>query len=302
MRTTFKQRVAELSGRPDRIFKAYLAEDYDGIGQYVMLSLTRSGVTNALKGRIASGDFGGGRTFPEGTPVVVIAYRGQLEVFLGNIPNSCGLDTFGGRTVNPGWGTSSSGYDWYLDPSVNPGLSGFIQVLDGYGVYTPEIGGVTSPGDLVLVIPDFPLTSPIFEATAVISGEDTTTKNSHQSLPSFYIGAWSGTALIPALYRGPEVTLKSNGFLSLTGRGGNDPGDVTFVNMTNSDDWGTLWNLHFQIEGGRVRASLWRQGETEPADWMVQGGNTGSTLSLSTFYYFNPDIGNATHVHSICPV
>jgi hypothetical protein len=63
-----------------------LAEDYDGIGQYVMVSLSQSSVAAAFKARVAAGDFGGRRRIPMGTRVPVISIRGQLEVLLGNRP------------------------------------------------------------------------------------------------------------------------------------------------------------------------------------------------------------------------
>lgn len=73
-----------------------LAEDYDGIGQYVLISLSQSSVSVAYKARIAAGDFGGGRRFPKGTKVPVISIRGQLEVLLGNHPRilACCTDLF----------------------------------------------------------------------------------------------------------------------------------------------------------------------------------------------------------------
>lgn len=78
--------VQEISRRPPRLARAYLAETYDGIGQHVKLTMSRGAITSAFRARIAAGDFGAGRTFPPGTPVVIFSNRGQLEVFLGNIP------------------------------------------------------------------------------------------------------------------------------------------------------------------------------------------------------------------------
>lgn len=71
--------IAKTANRP-RVFRAFLAEEYDGIGQYVKLTLSRNAVTVALRGRLSSGDFGTGQTVPEGTPVSVFSYRGQLEI------------------------------------------------------------------------------------------------------------------------------------------------------------------------------------------------------------------------------
>lgn len=79
-----RRRAREL-GPGAEIHRGKLGEAYDGIGQYVLVTLASSSVGSAYKARIASGDFGGGRTFPRGTPVSVVSYRGNLEVFLGNV-------------------------------------------------------------------------------------------------------------------------------------------------------------------------------------------------------------------------
>lgn len=110
IRTNPRRAIQELSRGSARMFKAYLAEGYDGIGQYVKIALTKGGVTNALQGRIAAGDFGGGRTFPEGTPVVVAVQHGHMEVFLGNIPSgACDLLNRDSPEPNGGWGTGPYG-------------------------------------------------------------------------------------------------------------------------------------------------------------------------------------------------
>lgn len=81
-RLTFRKLVPVIP----RLNRGYLAEDYDGIGQYVLVALARSSVGSAYRARIAAGDFGGGRMIPIGTPVVVHSLHGQLEIFLGNRP------------------------------------------------------------------------------------------------------------------------------------------------------------------------------------------------------------------------
>lgn len=63
-----------------RGFRAYLAEDYDGIGQYVLISLARAAPTSALRARVAAGDFATAQDFPVGTPVVVFSHHGSLEI------------------------------------------------------------------------------------------------------------------------------------------------------------------------------------------------------------------------------
>lgn len=75
-----RRRIEETSVPPRRIFPAHLAEEYDGIGQYVLVALAGSAVGGAYKARIASGDFGTGQTMPAGTPVSIFSNRGNLEI------------------------------------------------------------------------------------------------------------------------------------------------------------------------------------------------------------------------------
>lgn len=81
-RTTPATAVKKLgrNANQQRVFRAFLAEDYDGIGQYVSITLTKGGTSVALQGRLGSGDFGTGQTIPEGTPVSVFSYKGRLEI------------------------------------------------------------------------------------------------------------------------------------------------------------------------------------------------------------------------------
>lgn len=82
MRLQPRRAVSEVSRDVNRtrIHRAFLAEEYDGIGQYVKLTLSRNAVTSAFRARICSGDFGTGQKIPAGTPVAVFSNRGQLEI------------------------------------------------------------------------------------------------------------------------------------------------------------------------------------------------------------------------------
>jgi hypothetical protein len=82
MRTQPKRSIRERSKEVNRsrIHRGFLAEEYDGIGQYVILTLSRNAVTAAFRARLCSGDFGTGQKIPAGTPVAVFSNRGQLEV------------------------------------------------------------------------------------------------------------------------------------------------------------------------------------------------------------------------------
>jgi len=76
------RRLTELSTQTNqhRIHRAYLGEDYDGIGQYVLVTFARTSTSAGVKAKVASGDFGTGQIIPVGTPVSVFVYRGQVEI------------------------------------------------------------------------------------------------------------------------------------------------------------------------------------------------------------------------------
>lgn len=97
--------IAEQRVKPG-IYHGRLAQEYDGIGQYVLVSLSMASVSAAYKARVASGDFGTGQKFPVGTPVSLSVYRGKIEILslgsksrsslilippLGSVPASCAL-------------------------------------------------------------------------------------------------------------------------------------------------------------------------------------------------------------------
>lgn len=122
-------RLIERASRlPGRANIAYLAEDYDGIGQYVMVTLARSSSSNAYKAKVAAGDFGGGRVIPAGTKVPVFSARGRLEVLLGNHPGLC-IEPFT-RVEEHGLGTGPFG-TWVTDLED---AENFPTVEDGHGV------------------------------------------------------------------------------------------------------------------------------------------------------------------------
>jgi hypothetical protein len=76
------RRIKELSKEANRplIQRGYLAEDYDGIGQYILVALAGSSTSAAYRARIAPGDFGTGQEIPIGTPVSIFISRGLVEV------------------------------------------------------------------------------------------------------------------------------------------------------------------------------------------------------------------------------
>lgn len=133
--TTPGSAIKKFAKHPGGMYRARLAEPYDGIGQFVLVALAGSSVSAAYKARVASGDFGGGRTFPQGTPVVVHSYRGSMEVFLGNQPSPCDTELCQRDEVGT-WNNADGGFDWEaggnitIPPAVGDGrctMSGFVQ-------------------------------------------------------------------------------------------------------------------------------------------------------------------------------
>jgi hypothetical protein len=82
MRTVVRARrlIDESQPVSRRVFNGTLAEDYDGIGQYVLVALSGASVGAAYRARIAAGDFKTGQIIPRGTPVTVFSERSQLEI------------------------------------------------------------------------------------------------------------------------------------------------------------------------------------------------------------------------------
>ena len=79
---TIESRVKEISREANRyrVHRGYLSEDYDGIGQYIMVILSGGSTSGALRARIASADFGTGQLIPRGSPVSVFVAHGKVEI------------------------------------------------------------------------------------------------------------------------------------------------------------------------------------------------------------------------------
>ena len=136
------------------IYRGSLAEPYDGIGQYVMVALAGSSLSAAYRARVATGDFGGDRTFPRGTPVTIVSNRGNIEVFLGNLANRCKItfpiDTDPGEGFGPVVGAPANPDfpDWLMENCEPPddwwrgSLPSVLYVQDGEAI----IDLLTNPG------------------------------------------------------------------------------------------------------------------------------------------------------------
>jgi len=147
-------RVRQIArGRNVRLFRAFLAEDYDGIGQYVTIALSRASIASAFKARVAAGDFGTLTPFPQGTEVAAFSYHGQIEILslgmkptldLTTIPTDppeveqpadCAdviFDLFE-RSESGSWGTNLFGLDYSytgISGNITPGSGNFQSVAD----------------------------------------------------------------------------------------------------------------------------------------------------------------------------
>lgn len=94
------------SAHTHQLFTGYLAEDYDGISQFTSVTLTRGSISSAFLVRVAAGDFNMHRPFQAGTPVILFADHGQIEILSlgggGGIFAPSRVGTIGGGGVNGG--------------------------------------------------------------------------------------------------------------------------------------------------------------------------------------------------------
>lgn len=94
---TLRAKVAAISAakNPIPVTRGRLAEDYDGIGEFVAVSMSR-GSTSAALAKVAPGAATTGQSIPAGTQVSVISQHGHLEVV------SMGSKVATGYTLAPG--------------------------------------------------------------------------------------------------------------------------------------------------------------------------------------------------------
>lgn len=223
-----------------------------------------------------------------------------LEFQMGSIDavgvTRCGAPQFDNfnRSVTDGWGAATpSGYEWSTDAS-NPDA---YLVTPGYGQYNPAL----SPGfdGLIYVSPPPAVTG----LDVLIRFSVNNTSGDNEAEPQFYIankdpidsGDFDD-------YHGPDIFFFESDPISfsMVQRGPNHPGDVDYLEISGA--WlGVLWNLHYTINGGRVEASLWRQGETEPSAFMIQGGDENYAFAVpqDAFYFFDPNVGQTVRIYSI---
>ena len=156
-RETPRRQVGDIAKQAVKrgIYHGKLAEPYDGVGQYVLVSLSLGSVSAAYKARIAAGDFGTGTTFPVGTPVSISVHRGRVEILsLGNkrgaamfavTPRSFVIETDASWKVlrttggSPPAGWNEVGFDdsAWVAPVTNIGTAGLSMIRAGPDLFTP---------------------------------------------------------------------------------------------------------------------------------------------------------------------
>lgn len=141
------RRASQLLEPPRNVNRGYLAEEYDGISQFVLVALSRTSTSAAYRAKVATGDFGTGKRFPVGTPVAIRSYRGGLEVLSLSASTSgrSFCDSFN-RGIVPL--TAPSTFSDYADnlPGVNiGGIEGNGTAWNFYGD-SPTLFGIDSEG------------------------------------------------------------------------------------------------------------------------------------------------------------
>lgn len=248
-------RIKNIVKFPRRIFTGYLAEEYDGIGQYVKVTLARSSTSVAMKARIAAGDFAGGRRFPAGTRVPVVSIRGHLEVLLGNLPqpvviSGC-LETFS-RVVADGWGNSEwpHGNPWVIGGGDQVSVDGSIAHYDGIQSFEASIDQPTH--DTFEFLTRVKINSNI--GGAFEGGNWVEFYHEHNN-----INKWTDVGLYP------QFTVDSWRLRmwldSDTGGAGSD------IDIGAFQD-GAWINLRYRGEPNNLMAKAWYDGQAEP-DWQA---------------------------------
>lgn len=297
-------RIAKEKGRkPQGIYRGRLAEPYDGIGQYVSVALAGSSVGSAYKARVAAGDFGGGRTFPKGTPVTVFSFRGNLEVMLGNIPSTgcpCG-DPFS-RVEAVGLGTGPLGTyempwgseDFYVDGES----AWFREAVSGvpYAYLRPS-QAPTLPLEVLFKMKMHSNLSPF----TGWSGIGNATYNdfeffaqlpSNPSSPNYDVISFYWSGIFPSSQIAFGETLERVG-------GTNQDFDDVMVSIDNTINPVEIYFRYYADKYG-VYGRIWQQGSVEPttiAEGMVKPYNLWPEPYKSTWVANGGGKGEAWHAY-----
>lgn len=276
---------------PQRVARARLAEEYDGIGQYVLVSLSQNSVSSAFKARVAAGDFGGGRKFPVGTPVTVFSHRGQLEVLLGNRPKYGCLEDFKVPYTN-GWGNSTfptldgwrfingePGDDWYKggDPE-------YFYVENGYGVIDQTVY-YNWDANIWMFPKGDPTTFKIPAEYLVRFKAEVNASAGTGTQIDFYLGDVEKVGTIGSLGNTVFFTLYrsflSNETVFYVDSFGSWLWTGSIYQEATLDDsyWDTWLLVRFRFEEYMIYGKIWKDGDPEPEDWMAYEGFEGGIYS-----------------------
>jgi hypothetical protein len=262
-----------------------------------MVQMSRGGITSAFRARIAAGDFGGGRTFPAGTPAVVFSNHGQLEIFLGNLPSficpNVLLDGFDGRTLGSGWGTVDSGLGltWSNFFSNN----GASSVASGTGKLTlgPSWAAFSNAAAMRVRISGSGPWPPLNLAAGGSSGGSVSDPLGFNEEVNFTC-CWK---VKPAVQRpgapinffiDNTINISNNWLFGFDQNSANSPGlqdgVVAFINTDSGDglfsnvafsdpftlDPNAFYIIAIKVDPENMYARFWADGEAKPGDWQIQ--------------------------------
>lgn len=273
---TPRRSIAEIAKQAVKpgIYHGKLAEEYDGIGQYVLVSLAQSSVASAYKARVAAGDFGTGERFPIGTPVTIAVYRGKIEILsLGNKLRSALYTRVNAQTaisVDTSWKAlritgSSAPAGW--------NLVGFDDSAWGNAVIYPadanfpldmgDVDHTAIPGDEIILRREYYIDS------ADLSGGPVVFKYALDNAGDIYI---NGTKVVDL---GPDFTNTNSNWHSdhatTISRGYFEAGLNCIAIYANNETAGSVGNTPPGAVGGGVYIGIPVDGAT------IEGGPSSST-------------------------
>ena len=170
------------------------------------------------------------------------------------------------------------------------GDAGALSVHDGYGQSDPEV----AENDIYVPAPrecEVWVTYAVADTTTLAN--DSSEFYTWLSVGDAYETGWHGVESIIAPGETPP------GFFSFQ----RDVGGAVYVDDTEAYVWGTKTRLHVLFDdGARVRANRWPDGETEPAGWMIDEGDTTDYRAFDALF-FGIYGGQSVNVYEVimCP-
>lgn len=318
-----RRSLQEIADVPSGMHRGKLAEDYDGIGQYVMVSLAGASAGSAFKSRIAAGDFGGNRTFPAGTLVRVFSFRGQLETFLGNLKGCIEnfnrtetpvpLNLGGASTETPDASLSSDfGPNWYI-PRLSRTIENNTVYVDGDELIL-DVRFRSTPGGegerMVYVQSQEPLTFPIEIESRFFHEQSPWPTPTSIGAPDFSMGVTS-LGDMPIHNFAPfcnilySRTLPVNPDIAVFRGGSGSSADAYGTSLvTISLDFSKpiIWRIRItdpesSEDGGAwgTKSKAWNEDENEP-DWqatVLQPPGVATQVVPRELFFYSDDVGSA---------